>query len=94
MQAFYEVNSCDSEAGSAAKGGVERIYYLAAEKVQWNYTPSGKDLINNVSLTEAERWAESFFSNYEQHTSASSLSSSNSREPCLTQNNSKPYLCL
>uniref|UniRef100_A0A671X749 Hephaestin n=1 Tax=Sparus aurata TaxID=8175 RepID=A0A671X749_SPAAU len=61
MQAFYEVNSCDSEAGSAAKGGVERIYYLAAEKVQWNYAPSGKDLINNVFLTKAESAPEIFF---------------------------------
>lgn len=60
MQAFYEVNSCDSETG-AAKGGALRIHYLAAEKVQWNYAPSGKDMINNVSLIEAERWAESFF---------------------------------
>ncbi|XP_036974943.1 ferroxidase HEPHL1 [Acanthopagrus latus] len=60
MQAFYEVNSCDSETG-AAKGGALRIHYLAAEKVQWNYAPSGKDMINNVSLIEAESASEIFF---------------------------------
>lgn len=63
MQAFYEVKSCGGEAGSKVKGGVVRDYYLAAEKVLWNYAPSGKDLINNVSLTEADRWADTS-SNY------------------------------
>lgn len=55
MQAFYKVNSCDSEASSTVLDGVVRNYYLAAEKVLWNYAPSGKDLLNNVSLTEAHR---------------------------------------
>lgn len=57
MQAFYEVKACGSEAASTVIGGVVRNYYLAAEKVLWSYAPSGKDLINNVSLTEAGRWA-------------------------------------
>lgn len=55
MQAFYEVKSCGSEASSTAAGGVVRNYYLAAENVLWSYAPSGKDLINNVSLTDADR---------------------------------------
>uniref|UniRef100_A0A665XD06 ferroxidase n=1 Tax=Echeneis naucrates TaxID=173247 RepID=A0A665XD06_ECHNA len=54
MQAFYEVKSCGSEASTAARDGVLRNYYLAAEKVLWNYAPSGNDLINNVSLTDAK----------------------------------------
>lgn len=57
MQAFYEVKSCGSEVNSIAMGGVVRNYYLAAEKVQWNYAPSGKDVINDVSLTDTDRWA-------------------------------------
>nr|XP_046267166.1 ferroxidase HEPHL1 isoform X2 [Scatophagus argus] len=61
MQAFYEVNSCGSEVGSTEMGGVVRNYFLAAEKVLWNYAPSGKDLINNVSLTEADSASETFF---------------------------------
>lgn len=55
MQVFYEVRSCNNEAGSMLTGGVVRNYYLAAEKVLWNYAPSGRDLISNVSLTEADR---------------------------------------
>ena len=58
MQAFYEVNSCDGEAGTKVMDGVVRNYYLAAEKDLWYYAPSGNDLINNVSLTEANRWAD------------------------------------
>ncbi|KAK5858516.1 hypothetical protein PBY51_002649 [Eleginops maclovinus] len=61
MQAFYEVKSCGSEAGSTEMGGVVRNYYLAASKVLWSYAPSGRDLINNVSLTEADRASEVFF---------------------------------
>ncbi|XP_068456801.1 ferroxidase HEPHL1 isoform X2 [Clinocottus analis] len=61
MQAFYEVKACNSEAGSTMMGGVVRNYYLAAKKVQWSYGPSGRDLINNVSLTEADSASEVFF---------------------------------
>uniref|UniRef100_A0A3Q0S217 ferroxidase n=1 Tax=Amphilophus citrinellus TaxID=61819 RepID=A0A3Q0S217_AMPCI len=61
MQAFYQVRSCNSDAGSTAAGGVVRDYYLAAEKVLWNYAPSGRDLINNKSLTEADSASEMFF---------------------------------
>lgn len=55
MQAFYEVTSCGGEADSTVASGIVRNYYLAAKKVQWSYGPSGRDLINNVSLTEADR---------------------------------------
>ncbi|XP_020495499.2 ferroxidase HEPHL1 [Labrus bergylta] len=62
MQAFYVVKPCDSEASSTEMGGgVVRNYYLAAKKVLWNYAPSGKDLINDVSLTEADSASEIFF---------------------------------
>ncbi|XP_040006415.1 ferroxidase HEPHL1 isoform X2 [Xiphias gladius] len=61
MQAFYEVKSCDSEASTKVMGGVVRNYFLAAEKIQWAYAPSEQDLINNVSLTEANSASEIFF---------------------------------
>ncbi|KAM9348630.1 ferroxidase HEPHL1 [Symphorus nematophorus] len=61
MFAFYEVRSCGSEASSKVTGGVVRNYYLAAEEVEWSYAPSGIDLINNVSLTEADSAPEVFF---------------------------------
>lgn len=64
MQAFYVVNSCNSDEGSTAMGGVVRNYYLAAEKILWDYAPSGKDLINNINLTDPDRWAH-FFICYE-----------------------------
>ncbi|CAG5873623.1 unnamed protein product [Menidia menidia] len=61
MQAFYEVKPCASEGTSTATGGVVRDFYLAAEKVLWNYAPSEKDLINNVPLIEADSASEVFF---------------------------------
>nr|XP_033500237.1 hephaestin-like protein 1 isoform X1 [Epinephelus lanceolatus] len=61
MQAFYEVKSCGSEASSTVMGGVVRNYYLAAEIIRWSYGPSGRDLIKNVSLTEANSASEVFF---------------------------------
>ncbi|KAF1378555.1 hypothetical protein PFLUV_G00191770 [Perca fluviatilis] len=61
MQAFYEVKSCGSEAGSTVMAGVVRNYYLAAKKVLWGYGPSGRDLINNVSLTEPDSASEVYF---------------------------------
>ncbi|XP_056296217.1 ferroxidase HEPHL1 [Pseudoliparis swirei] len=61
MQAFYEVTSCGGEADSTVASGIVRNYYLAAKKVQWSYGPSGRDLINNVSLTEADSASEVFF---------------------------------
>uniref|UniRef100_A0AAQ4PIB5 ferroxidase n=1 Tax=Gasterosteus aculeatus aculeatus TaxID=481459 RepID=A0AAQ4PIB5_GASAC len=61
MQAFYEVNACGRKAAYTGVGGVVRNYYLAAEKVQWSYGPSGRDLIKNVSLTETGSASEVFF---------------------------------
>lgn len=61
MQAFYEVKSCGSKESSTGRSGIVRSYYLAAEKVEWNYAPSGKDVINNVPLTDPDSAAEIFF---------------------------------
>ncbi len=71
-------------------GGVERNYYLAAEKVLWDYAPSGKDLINNVSLTEPDRWAKTLI-NIEWHTAASSLMNANRKGHYLAQHNTELY---
>ncbi|XP_034034252.1 ferroxidase HEPHL1 isoform X1 [Thalassophryne amazonica] len=62
MQAFYEVKSCGNDSSPTMTAGVVRSYYLAAEKVLWDYAPSGKDMINNMSLTEAGSASEVFFS--------------------------------
>lgn len=58
MQAFYEVKSCSSVSGTTQADGVVRNYYMAVEKVLWDYAPSGQDLINKINLTEADRWAK------------------------------------
>lgn len=55
MQAFYEVTVCDSSSGSKIKPGVVRNFYLAAEKVQWNYAPSENNVFNAKPLTEEGR---------------------------------------
>ncbi|KAM8835976.1 ferroxidase HEPHL1 [Synchiropus picturatus] len=62
MQAFYQVQSCDKTSTSTSSGGTVRTYYLAAEKLLWDYAPSGKDLIRNGSLTEPGSASEVFFS--------------------------------
>lgn len=58
MQGFYNVTSCNSDSGTTQRGGAVRNYYIAVEKVLWDYAPSGKDLINHTPLTEAGRWAK------------------------------------
>ncbi|XP_061596610.1 ferroxidase HEPHL1 [Cololabis saira] len=60
MQAFYTVKKCKHEAGPTAKSGVVRNFYLAAEKVKWNYASSEKDLMSNVPLLEQSA-SEVFF---------------------------------
>lgn len=57
MQAFYEVKSCSGDSSTIQGGGVVRHYYMAVEKVLWDYAPSGKDLINHTPLTKVGRWA-------------------------------------
>ncbi|XP_056141515.1 ferroxidase HEPHL1 [Lampris incognitus] len=62
MQALYEVKSCGGEASPpSVKGGVVRHFYLAAEEVQWDYAPSGKDLINDRYLNESHSASQVFF---------------------------------
>lgn len=58
MTAYYEVKSCERETVTPVADGVVRNYYVAAEKVKWNYAPSGKDLITGANLTEEGRWAD------------------------------------
>uniref|UniRef100_A0A3B4DAU7 ferroxidase n=1 Tax=Pygocentrus nattereri TaxID=42514 RepID=A0A3B4DAU7_PYGNA len=53
MQALFHVSTCGMQEDTLASlSGTERKYFIAAELVQWNYAPSGKDTLTNVSLTE------------------------------------------
>uniref|UniRef100_A0AAY4ACI6 ferroxidase n=1 Tax=Denticeps clupeoides TaxID=299321 RepID=A0AAY4ACI6_9TELE len=62
MEALFQVSSCGvrNVSGSAAPPQV-RQYFIAAEKVLWNYTPSGLDVSNNVSLTKNGSQSELYF---------------------------------
>ena len=52
MQALFQVSSCGNRTDSEppAEGRV-RQYFIAAEKVLWNYAPSGMDIPQNILLT-------------------------------------------
>ncbi|KAM6907524.1 ferroxidase HEPHL1 [Xenentodon cancila] len=52
MQAFYTVKKCKNGDDPTATSGVVRNFYVAAEKVKWNYAPSERDLMSNVLLIE------------------------------------------
>lgn len=56
MQALFQVSFCgnQTDSGTAVKGQV-RQYFIAAEKVLWNYAPSGMDIPHNILLTESGR---------------------------------------
>lgn len=44
---------------SAEGGGVERVYYIAADPVVWNYTPAGRNLLTGEPFGEEEAiWTE------------------------------------
>lgn len=62
MQALFQVSLCgnQTDSGTVVKGQV-RQYFIAAEKVLWNYAPSGMDIPQNILLTESGRDSEVFF---------------------------------
>lgn len=57
MQGFYEVSTCGSVTSPAAAPGTERRFYIAAEEMDWNYAPSGKNYMENDTplLTTLDR---------------------------------------
>ncbi|XP_031428174.1 ferroxidase HEPHL1 [Clupea harengus] len=62
MQALFQVSSCGNRTDSEppAEGRV-RQYFIASEKVLWNYAPSGMDIPQNILLTANGRQSEVFF---------------------------------
>ncbi|KAL2094395.1 hypothetical protein ACEWY4_009114 [Coilia grayii] len=62
MQALFQVRPCGNESSpDIPVDGVVRQYFIAAEKVLWSYAPSGRDMPENVLLTENGRQSEVFF---------------------------------
>lgn len=43
-----------SAAGAATRAGHARVYFIAADQVEWNYAPSGKNRITGKPLGAAE----------------------------------------
>lgn len=42
-------------AGATVRRGHERVYFLAADRVEWDYAPSGRNLITGQPFGEAEK---------------------------------------
>uniref|UniRef100_A0A8D2NFT2 ferroxidase n=1 Tax=Zonotrichia albicollis TaxID=44394 RepID=A0A8D2NFT2_ZONAL len=47
MKHLYEVSSCRSPSGAPQQRGAMRVYYIAAEEVEWDYASNKKD--QNIS---------------------------------------------
>eukprot|EP00882_Tetradesmus_deserticola_P033539 GHRQ01038325.1.p1 GENE.GHRQ01038325.1~~GHRQ01038325.1.p1 ORF type:complete len:142 (-),score=50.96 GHRQ01038325.1:36-461(-) len=51
LQQADAVNLSAGDAGVRQLKGTTRSYYLAADKIDWDYAPSGKDLCHNREFT-------------------------------------------
>ena len=54
--AALQVQAVSSAAPSPAKAGIVRTYYIAADEVNWDYTPQGRNIagIPHGETTEDE----------------------------------------
>lgn len=52
MLAKYTVKACGKTPTTMPPGKVRR-YYIAAVELEWDYAPSGRDLIDDVTLSES-----------------------------------------
>lgn len=53
MLAKYTVNAC-GKAPTTMPPGYVRRYYIAAVELEWDYAPSGRDLMDDVPLSNSE----------------------------------------
>ena len=54
MLAKYTVKTCGKPTSKKKLTGMVRRYYIAAVELEWDYAPSGKDLMDDVPLSESE----------------------------------------
>ena len=54
MQAKYTVKGDCGTAPPATPSGIVRRYYIAAVKVEWDYAPTGQDVLEGVPLDKSE----------------------------------------
>ncbi len=50
----YEVDAAVPAAASADEGGTVRRYFIAADQVEWDYAPAGKNLVTGEDFGEDE----------------------------------------
>ena len=53
MQAKYTVGNC-GKAPTKKPSGKVRHYYIAAVEVEWDYAPSGQEVLEGIPLEESE----------------------------------------
>ena len=53
MQAKYSVQNCQNKLPAEPSGPIRR-YYIAAIEEEWDYAPSGRNVLEGVSLEESE----------------------------------------
>ena len=60
MRAFYQVDTCGSEASvsmeTSEKTRKTRRYFISAEEQEWDYGPAGVDNFTHTPLTQADRY--------------------------------------
>ena len=50
MTAFFNVKRCSHDPMPETPAGKKRRYFIAAEEVNWNYMPGGKDLFTSGKI--------------------------------------------
>lgn len=53
MVAKYTVNAC-GKSTTVNPPGHTRRYYIAADEVEWDYAPSGNDVMDGIPLDKSE----------------------------------------
>lgn len=54
MQAKYTVQKGCGKAPTEKLHGIVRRYYIAAVEVEWDYAPTGNDVLAGIPLDESE----------------------------------------
>ena len=54
MQAKYTVRENCGKAPPMTQSGIPRRYYIAAVEVEWDYAPSGEDVLGGMPLDKSE----------------------------------------
>ena len=54
MQAKYIVQNNCGKASSIKPSGIVRRYYIAAVEVEWDYAPTGQDVLEGIALDKSE----------------------------------------